>query len=81
MIKDGLWDIYNDFGMEVCAELCADQHVITRDEQVEVSGGRGKSSRIVDKDEGLGKFDATKLKKFKSKLQAEWWSCDCWQCF
>ncbi|KZV57377.1 acetyl Co-A acetyltransferase-like family protein [Dorcoceras hygrometricum] len=24
MIKDGLWDIYNDIGMGVCAELCAD---------------------------------------------------------
>ncbi|RYR29259.1 hypothetical protein Ahy_B01g053625 isoform A [Arachis hypogaea] len=30
MIKDGLWNAYNDFGMGVCA----DQHVITRDEQV-----------------------------------------------
>ncbi|XLR07409.1 hypothetical protein HN51_062312, partial [Arachis hypogaea] len=29
MIKDGLWNAYNDFGMGVCA----DQHVITRDEQ------------------------------------------------
>jgi len=34
MVKDGLWDVYNDFGMGACAELCADQHVITRDEQV-----------------------------------------------
>ncbi|XLS79178.1 hypothetical protein HN51_063403 [Arachis hypogaea] len=95
MIKDGLWDVYNDFGMGVCAELCADQHVITRDEQdsyaiqsfergiaaqnaghfsweivpVEVSGGRGKPSRIVDKDEGLGKFDAAKLKKLRANFK------------
>jgi acetyl-CoA C-acetyltransferase len=34
MMKDGLWDIYNDFGMGVCAEICADQHSITRDDQV-----------------------------------------------
>ena len=34
MLKDGLWDVYNDFGMGVCAELCADQHNITREEQV-----------------------------------------------
>lgn len=34
MLKDGLWDVYNDFGMGVCAELCADQHSITRDQQV-----------------------------------------------
>ncbi|XP_028754956.1 probable acetyl-CoA acetyltransferase, cytosolic 2 isoform X3 [Neltuma alba] len=33
MIKDGLWDVYNDFGMGVCAELCADLHDITREEQ------------------------------------------------
>ncbi|KAJ6792771.1 acetyl-CoA acetyltransferase, cytosolic 1-like [Iris pallida] len=33
MLKDGLWDVYNDFGMGVCAELCADQHSITREEQ------------------------------------------------
>nr|AEI27246.1 putative acetyl-CoA-C-acetyltransferase [Vanda hybrid cultivar] len=33
MVKDGLWDVYNDFGMGVCAELCADQHSIPRDEQ------------------------------------------------
>ncbi|KAL1291603.1 hypothetical protein AAHE18_20G211700 [Arachis hypogaea] len=88
MIKDGLWDVYNDFGMGVCAELCADQHVITRDEKdsyaiqsfergiaaqnaghfsweivpVEVSGGRGKPSRIVDKDEGLGKLPTVPAK-------------------
>lgn len=34
MLKDGLWDVYNDFGMGVCAELCADQYKITREEQV-----------------------------------------------
>ncbi|GKV18817.1 hypothetical protein SLEP1_g29149 [Rubroshorea leprosula] len=33
MIKDGLWDVYNDFSMGVCAELCAVQHSITREEQ------------------------------------------------
>ncbi|GMP41972.1 hypothetical protein CsSME_00011881 [Camellia sinensis var. sinensis] len=81
MFKDGLWDVYNDYGMGVCAELCAEQHKVTREEPddyavqsfergiaaqdsgafaweivlVEVSGGRGKPSTIVDKDEGLGK--------------------------
>lgn len=34
MLKDGLWDVYNDFGMGVCAEICAEQHHITREEQV-----------------------------------------------
>ncbi|KAF9619925.1 hypothetical protein IFM89_010236 [Coptis chinensis] len=33
MLKDGLWDVYNDYGMGVCAELCADMHTVTREEQ------------------------------------------------
>ncbi|KAJ0081925.1 hypothetical protein Patl1_09603 [Pistacia atlantica] len=95
MMKDGLWDVYNDFGMGVCAEICADQHTITREEQdsyaiksfqcgmaaqnsglfawdiapVEVSGGRGKASSIVDKDEGLEKFDASKLRKLRPSFK------------
>ncbi|KAJ6363815.1 hypothetical protein OIU78_003895 [Salix suchowensis] len=95
MMKDGLWDVYNDFGMGVCAEICADQHSITRDDQdsyaiqsfergiaaqnsghfswevvpVEVSGGKGKPSTIVDKDDGLGKFDAAKLRKLRPSFK------------
>lgn len=96
MLKDGLWDVYNDFGMGVCGELCAEQHRITREDQdsyairsfergiaaqnsgafsweivpVEVPGGRGKPSTIVDKDEGLQKFDATKLRKLRPSFKA-----------
>lgn len=33
MLKDGLWDVYNDFGMGVCAEICAEQHKFSREEQ------------------------------------------------
>lgn len=33
MLKDGLWDVYNDFGMGVCGELCADTFGITRHQQ------------------------------------------------
>ncbi|GMN36670.1 hypothetical protein TIFTF001_006197 [Ficus carica] len=33
MMKDGLWDVYNDFGMGVCAEICADRYTISREEQ------------------------------------------------
>lgn len=95
MLKDGLWDVYNDFGMGVCAEICAENHSITKEEQdsyaiqsyergiaaqnsglfaweivpVEVSGGRGKPSTIVDKDEGLGKFDSAKLKKLRPSFK------------
>nr|QSL78014.1 acetyl-CoA acetyltransferase chloroplastic [Nigella sativa] len=95
MLKDGLWDVYNDFGMGVCAELCADQHTITREQQddhaiqsfergiaaqndgafaweiapVEVPGGRGKPSTVVDKDEGLSKFDPAKLRKLRPSFK------------
>lgn len=34
MMKDGLWDAYNDFGMRVCGEICADQYRVTREEHV-----------------------------------------------
>ncbi|KAJ0989694.1 hypothetical protein J5N97_008050 [Dioscorea zingiberensis] len=33
MLKDGLWDVYNDCAMGMCAELCSDNHSITREEQ------------------------------------------------
>nr|AAL18928.1 truncated acetyl Co-A acetyltransferase-like protein [Hevea brasiliensis] len=33
MLKDGLWDVYNDVGMGSCAEICADNHSITREDQ------------------------------------------------
>uniref|UniRef100_A0A0D3AWT9 Thiolase C-terminal domain-containing protein n=1 Tax=Brassica oleracea var. oleracea TaxID=109376 RepID=A0A0D3AWT9_BRAOL len=36
---------------------------------VEVSGGRGRPSTIVDKDEGLGKFDAAKLRKLRPSFK------------
>ncbi|CAM8896677.1 hypothetical protein QQ045_024997 [Rhodiola kirilowii] len=97
MLKDGLWDVYNDFGMGNCAEICADDHKISRDEQdnfavqsfergiaaqnssafaweivpVEVSGGRGRPSTIVDKDEGPGKFDAAKLRKLRPSFKPD----------
>ncbi|KAJ6329562.1 hypothetical protein OIU77_011102 [Salix suchowensis] len=95
MLKDGLWDVYNDCGMGNCAELCADTHSISRDDQdnyaiqsfergiaakdsgaftmeivpVEVSGGRGRPSTIIDKDEGLGKFDPAKLRKLRPSFK------------
>lgn len=33
MIKDGLWDVYNDFHMGAAAELCAKKFGISREEQ------------------------------------------------
>jgi len=37
MIKDGLWDVYNDYHMGMAAELCADECQIPRDQQDEFS--------------------------------------------
>lgn len=91
MMKDGLWDVYNDYGMGVCAELCAEQHLITREEQdnyaiqsyeraiaahssgafsweivpIEIPGGKGKPAVAIDKDEGIDKLDAGKLRKLR----------------
>jgi acetyl-CoA C-acetyltransferase len=33
MVHDGLWDVYNDFHMGNCGELCAREYAITREEQ------------------------------------------------
>lgn len=35
MIKDGLWDVYNDFHMGVAAELCGEKYGFTREIQDE----------------------------------------------
>ena len=37
MIRDGLWDVYNDFHMGITAELVAEKYGITRQEQDEFS--------------------------------------------
>ncbi|KAG6551576.1 hypothetical protein Mapa_006999 [Marchantia paleacea] len=37
MIKDGLWDVYSDKGMGVCAELCANNHNVFREEHDDYS--------------------------------------------
>ncbi|XP_070027840.1 acetyl-CoA acetyltransferase 1-like isoform X3 [Nicotiana sylvestris] len=73
MLKDGLWDVYNDFGMGVCAELCADQYKITREEQ--------DSYAIQSFERGIAAqrsgafaweivpFDASKLKKLRPSFK------------
>ncbi|XP_076910563.1 acetyl-CoA acetyltransferase 2-like [Bidens hawaiensis] len=92
MVKDGLWDVYNDFGMGMCGELCANTHNLTRQDQddyavrsfkrgiaaqkngafkweivpVEVTG---KAPKVVDRDEGLTKFDATKLRNLRPSFK------------
>jgi hypothetical protein len=31
--KDGLWDVYNDCAMGICAELCANNDALTREKR------------------------------------------------
>jgi len=44
MIKDGLWDVYNDFHMGMAAELCADEFKVSREEQDEFAVGSYKKA-------------------------------------
>jgi len=44
MIKDGLWDVYNDFHMGNAAELCAKELNISREEQDAYAVGSYKKS-------------------------------------
>ncbi|CAK9877750.1 unnamed protein product [Sphagnum jensenii] len=90
-MKDGLWDVYKDVAMGVCAELCADNHNVTREAQdnfaiqsyekaiaaqrngsfdweivpVEIPGAKGKPPTTVDRDDGIDKLDAAKLRKLR----------------
>ncbi len=54
LIKDGLWDVYNDFHMGSAAELCAAECNISREEQDEFAI---ESYRRLHKAQGEGKFD------------------------
>ena len=48
MIKDGLWDAYNDMHMGSCAEMCASDNKITREAQdnfAKISYGRAKAAQ------------------------------------
>lgn len=53
LIKDGLWDVYNQFHMGVCAEETAKKHRISREEQDEYAIA---SFRRAQKAWGEGKF-------------------------
>jgi acetyl-CoA C-acetyltransferase len=53
MIKDGLWDVYNDIHMGNCAELCAKEKGITREAQ---DAFAAESYRRALKAQAEGKF-------------------------
>jgi len=52
MIRDGLWDVYNDFHMGNAAELCADKYGYTREKQDEFAIESYKRAQQAQK-EGL----------------------------
>lgn len=45
IVKDGLWDVYNQFHMGNCGEDCAKKHNISREEQDEFAIGSYKKSQ------------------------------------
>ena len=81
MVKDGLWDVYNDFHMGAAAELCAEKWDISREEQ-DAFAIRSYQSAIAAQKQGLfrneivpvttseetGKFEGDEeLRKFDSE--------------
>lgn len=54
MIKDGLWDVYNDFHMGNATEICAREYEITRDAQDQYA--HSSYMRAIDSQEN-GLFD------------------------
>jgi len=54
MIKDGLWDVYNDIHMGSCAEACARDFKLTREELDEFSINSYKKAQDAQQ---KGKFD------------------------
>ena len=61
MIKDGLWDVYNEFGMGVCGELCADTYKITRHQQDDYAV-RSFSRGIVAQNNGAFKWEVASVR-------------------
>lgn len=86
MIKDGLWDVYNDYHMGVTAENIAGQYNISREEQDEFScNSQNKAQKAIEhgkfKDEIVpvsipqrrGEpviFDTDEFPRFHTKLEA-----------
>jgi acetyl-CoA C-acetyltransferase len=55
LVKDGLWDVYNDYHMGSAAELCAADCAISREEQDEFAISSYKKSQAAQTE---GKFDS-----------------------
>ena len=55
MIRDGLWDVYNDMHMGNCAELCAREKSISRAQQDELAAESYRRARTAQE---AGHFDS-----------------------
>ncbi|MES2830119.1 MAG: acetyl-CoA C-acyltransferase [Bacteroidota bacterium] len=55
LIKDGLWDVYNDYHMGAAAELCAEECGFSREEQDAFAISSYKKSQLAQQN---GKFDS-----------------------
>ena len=52
MVKDGLWDVYNDFHMGNAGELCAREHGFTREQQDEFARGSWAEKAVAAQESG-----------------------------
>ncbi|KAI4968678.1 hypothetical protein ZWY2020_046008, partial [Hordeum vulgare] len=73
MLKDGLWDVYGDCAMGVCAELCADNHALTREDQ-DAFAIQSNERGIAARDSGafaweIVPFDPAKLRKLRPSFK------------
>ena len=69
MIKDGLWDVYNNIHMGGCAELCVRDRRFSRDEQDEFTVGSYKRA-LAAQDGGLFDEEVVPLAVPQSKGEA-----------
>ncbi|MBI3016751.1 MAG: thiolase family protein [Deltaproteobacteria bacterium] len=70
MIKDGLWDVYNQFHMGSCAELCAREYSFSRKEQ-DTYAIQSYTKAIKAQKEGLFKDEILSLKLLDPKKKSQ----------
>ena len=54
MVNDGLWDVYNDKHMGMCAEMCADKYSFSREDQDSFAASSYERAEAANKN---GSFD------------------------
>ena len=66
MIKDGLWDVYNDFHMGTAAELCAKKFAISRMEQDECAALSYQRAQVAQRDGNFAKEIVSVVTSFRN---------------